>query len=117
MYCRMQKQGIPPNELTLASVLKACSGLSALEQGKQIHAHVVKFGFTLEVPIGSSLSTMYANCGRPDDGLAAFQRMPARDVVSWNAMISSLSQNGYGLEAFRLFQEMQCVQNQTMLPL
>ncbi|GER47566.1 pentatricopeptide repeat-containing protein [Striga asiatica] len=106
LYCTMQKQRIFPNELTMASVLKACSGLSSLEQGKQVHAHVVKNGFTLEVPIGSSLSTMYAKCGSLKDGLHVFRRMPARDVVSWNAMISGLSQNGLGLEAIKLFEEM-----------
>ncbi|KAI3461997.1 hypothetical protein Pfo_018660 [Paulownia fortunei] len=107
LYCRMQMEGIAPNELTMASVLKACSSLSALEQGKQIHAHVVKNGFNLEVPIGSALSTMYAKCGSLDDGYAVFRRMPARDVVSWNAMISGLSQNGLGIEALDLFEEMQ----------
>ncbi|GFP93323.1 pentatricopeptide repeat-containing protein at2g33680 [Phtheirospermum japonicum] len=106
LYCRMQTEGIAPNELTMASVLKACSGLSALEQGKQMHAHVVKNGFNLEVPIGSALSTMYAKCGSLKDGYAIFRRMPARDVVSWNAMISGLSQNGLGLEAIELFEEM-----------
>lgn len=106
LYCRMQMEGIFPNELTMASVLKACSSLSALEQGKQIHAHVVKNGFTLEVPIGSALSTMYAKCGSLDDGHAVFRTMPARDVVSWNAMISGLSQNGRGIEALDLFEEM-----------
>ncbi|KAH6761052.1 Tetratricopeptide repeat superfamily protein [Perilla frutescens var. frutescens] len=106
LYCRMQVEGIAPNELTMASVLKACSSLSALEQGKQIHAHVVKNGFTLEVPIGSALSTMYAKCGSLDDGHAIFRRMSAKDVVTWNAMISGLSQNGQGIEALDLFEEM-----------
>ncbi|EPS64446.1 hypothetical protein M569_10333, partial [Genlisea aurea] len=106
LYCRMQIEGIAPNELTVASVLKACSGLSALEQGKQMHSHVVKNGFALEVPVGSALSTMYAKCGSPEDGNAVFRRMPARDVVSWNAMISALSQNGRGGEALDLFDEM-----------
>ncbi|XP_073314027.1 pentatricopeptide repeat-containing protein At2g33680 [Primulina huaijiensis] len=107
LYCRMQMEGVASNELTLASVLKACSGLSALEQGKQLHAHVVKNGFSLEVPIGSALSTMYAKCGNLVDVNAIFRRMPTRDVVSWNAMISGLSQNGLGLEALELFEEMQ----------
>lgn len=106
LYCRMQMKGIPPNELTLASVLKACSSLSSLEQGKQIHAHVVKNGFTLEVPIGSALSTMYAKCGNLNEGHAIFRRMPSRDVVSWNAMLSGFSQNGRGFEALDLFEEM-----------
>ncbi|XP_057514336.1 pentatricopeptide repeat-containing protein At2g33680-like isoform X1 [Actinidia eriantha] len=106
LYCNMQMEGIFPNELTMASVLKACSSLAALEQGKQIHARVVKYGFGLEVPIGSVLSTMYAKCGSLEDGNTVFRRMPVRDVVAWNSMISGLSQNGLGNEALELFEEM-----------
>ncbi|KAF3627654.1 pentatricopeptide repeat-containing protein like [Capsicum chacoense] len=106
MYCRMLKEGVIPNELTMASVLKACSSLAALEQGKQIHAHIVKHGFRLEVPIGSALSTMYAKSGSLHDGNLVFRRMPARDLVSWNSMMSGLSQNGCGTDALELFEEM-----------
>ncbi|KAG7020430.1 Pentatricopeptide repeat-containing protein, partial [Cucurbita argyrosperma subsp. argyrosperma] len=106
LYCRMQMEGIMPNELTMASVLRACSSLAALEQGKQIHARTIKYGFNLEVPVGSALSTMYAKCGSLEDGNLVFRRMPTRDIVSWNAMISGLSQNGEGLKALELFEEM-----------
>ncbi|XP_048320484.2 pentatricopeptide repeat-containing protein At2g33680 [Ziziphus jujuba] len=107
LYCRMQGEGIMPNELTMASILKACSSLAALEQGKQIHACSIKCGFGLEVPVGSALSNMYAKCGSLEDGNLVFRRMPTRDIVSWNAMISGLSQNGHGIEALVLFEEMQ----------
>ncbi|PSS32800.1 Pentatricopeptide repeat-containing protein [Actinidia chinensis var. chinensis] len=106
LYGKMQMGGILPNELTMAGVLKACSSLAALEQGKQIHARVVKYGFGLEVPIGSVLSIMYAKCGSLEDGNVVFKRMPVRDVVAWNSMISGLSQNGIGNEALDLFEEM-----------
>lgn len=106
LYGKMEMGGILPNELTMASVLKACSSLAALEQGKQLHAHTVKYGFGLEVPIGSALSTMYAKCGCLEDGTLVFRRMLTRDIVSWNAMISGLSQNGRGKEALELFEEM-----------
>ncbi|KAI5656570.1 hypothetical protein M9H77_25363 [Catharanthus roseus] len=106
MYCQMQTESMVPNELTMASVLKACSSLAALELGKQLHAHTIKYGFGLEVPIGSALATMYAKCGSLNNGDIVFRRMPARDVVSWNSMISGLSQNGRGMEALELFEEM-----------
>ncbi|OAY51983.1 pentatricopeptide repeat-containing protein At2g33680-like [Manihot esculenta] len=106
LYGRMQMEGILPNELTMASVLKACSSLAALDQGRQIHARTIKYGLSLEVPVGSALSTMYAKCGSLDEGNIVFKRMPERDTVSCNAMISGLSQNGYGKEALDLFEEM-----------
>ena len=42
---------------------------------------------------------------RLEEGNLAFTRMPKRDVISRNAMISGLSQNGYGKEALELFEE------------
>ena len=85
----------------MASVLKACSSLSAFGQGKQIHAPAIKYAFSLVVPIGSALSTMYVNCGNLEDNSLACRRMPTRDTVSWNAMISGLSQNGRGIKALQ----------------
>ncbi|XP_027332205.1 pentatricopeptide repeat-containing protein At2g33680 [Abrus precatorius] len=106
LYGKMQMEGVIPNDLTMASVLKACSTLAAIDQGKQMHALIIKYGFNLEVPIGSALSAMYAKCGSLDDGYHIFWRMPARDVISWNGMISGLSQNGRGNEALELFEKM-----------
>lgn len=105
-YAKMQAQGIFPNELTMASVLKACSNLAALDQGKQVHTRTVKYGISLELSIGSALSSMYSKCGSLEDGNLVFRRMTVRDIVSWNAMISGLSQNGHGNEALGLFEEM-----------
>lgn len=106
LYARMEAKGIPPNDLTIANVLKGCSSLAALEQGKQVHAHAIKYGLGQRVAIGSALSTMYAKCGCIDDGNMLFRRMPERDVVSWNAMISGLAQNGCSDKALELFDEM-----------
>ncbi|XP_031504595.1 pentatricopeptide repeat-containing protein At2g33680 isoform X2 [Nymphaea colorata] len=106
LYGRMEAENIRPNELTLSSVIKACSLLAALEQGKQMHARTMKYGLGLQVPIGSALSSMYAKCGDLEEGILVFRRIAERDVVSWNAMISGLSQNGRGKEALQLFEEM-----------
>lgn len=106
LYGRMEAEGIPPNNLTIASVLKGCSSLAALEQGKQIHARAIKYGIAGEITIGSSLSSMYAKCGCIDEGNMVFRRMTTRDIVSWNAMISGLAQNGCSDEALELFEEM-----------
>ncbi|XP_065880289.1 pentatricopeptide repeat-containing protein At2g33680-like [Euphorbia lathyris] len=106
LYGIMQMEGVLPNELTMACVIKACSNLAGLEQGRQIHGRMIKYGFSLEVPVGSALSTFYAKCGSLEEGNRVFSRMPERDVLSWNAMISGLSLNGHGIEALDLFEEM-----------
>ncbi|CDY27954.1 BnaCnng05390D [Brassica napus] len=106
LFSRMFSAGIKPSEYTIVGVLNACT---TLELGKQVHGHTIKHGFSLEVPIGSALSTMYSKCGSLEDGSLVFQRTPNKDVVSWNAMISGLSHNGRGDEALELFEEMLAV--------
>ncbi|KAG0502920.1 hypothetical protein HPP92_002992 [Vanilla planifolia] len=106
LYCLIENEGILPNNLTIAGALRACSSLVAFEQGKQIHARSLKYGFGLGIPLGSALSTMYAKCGNLEDCNLVFRRMPYRDVVAWNSIISSYSQNGCGNDALTLFEEM-----------
>eukprot|EP01018_Ginkgo_biloba_P001792 Gb_35793 [translate_table: standard] len=106
LYSQMQKAGISPNESTITSVLTACASLAALEQGRQVHEHIIKMGFESNVFVASALITMYCKCGNIENAHHAFKNMPERDVVSWNAMISGFALHGHGKEALKLFEQM-----------
>eukprot|EP01018_Ginkgo_biloba_P034179 Gb_33068 [translate_table: standard] len=107
LYSQMQCAGIQPDNFTFPLVLKACAGLSALQAGKEVHDHVVRTGFELEVIVGNSLVAMYAKCGSIQDAYHVFDKMPRRNVVSWNAMIWGYAQNGHSSKALTLFNQMQ----------
>jgi pentatricopeptide repeat protein len=66
----------------------------------------VKYGLGLGAPVGSALSTMYSKCGHLEAGMSVFRRIPDRDVIAWNSIISGFSQNGCGNGALDLFEEM-----------
>eukprot|EP01018_Ginkgo_biloba_P034142 Gb_28028 [translate_table: standard] len=106
-FSRMQGEGIQPNNFTFPFVLKACAGLSALQEGKEIHNHVVRNGYESDVFVVNALVAMYAKCGSIKVARQLFDKIPERDVVSWNAMISGYVQNGHAHEAFSLFTRMQ----------
>ncbi|KAM1796753.1 hypothetical protein ACFX11_036957 [Malus domestica] len=75
-------------------------------QGKQIHVHILKFGFMSDPFVGNSLVNMYAKCGSIEDEDRAFTEVPERGIVSWSAMIGGLAQHGHGREALNLFTQM-----------
>eukprot|EP00249_Psilotum_nudum_P023602 c28935_g13_i2 orf=32-1021(-) len=50
---------------------------------------------------------MYGKCGSLDDARSAFDKIPERSIASWNAMIATYAQHGYGNDALRLFRLMQ----------
>jgi pentatricopeptide repeat protein len=107
LFEEMQWSGMKPNDFTFANVLRACASLAALARGRQAHAHLIKSGFEEKIFPGSTLVDMYAKCGSIEDAQEVFERMPKRNVVSWNAMITGCAQHGLGKEALKLFEKMQ----------
>ncbi|CAN6456660.1 unnamed protein product [Victoria cruziana] len=97
------------DEFSFSSVLKASASCAVLEQGKQIHVHVVKSGFESSVYVGSALVDMYSKCGRLQDAYSVFKVMPEKNVVSWNSMIMCFAQHGFSKHALHLFEEMEKV--------
>ncbi|KAK3207102.1 hypothetical protein Dsin_021148 [Dipteronia sinensis] len=106
LYLEMQDREIKPDSFVCSSLLNACANLSAYEQGKQVHVHLIKFGFMSDTFAGNSLVNMYAKCGSIDDADCAFSEIPVRGIVSWSAMIGGLAQHGHGKEALKLFNQM-----------
>ncbi|XP_031742497.1 pentatricopeptide repeat-containing protein At3g46790, chloroplastic, partial [Cucumis sativus] len=95
-----------PNSVTMVSVLQACAAFAALEQGKLIHAYILRRGLDSILPVISALITMYARCGKLESGQLIFDRMHKKDVVLWNSLISSYGLHGYGRKAIKIFEEM-----------
>ncbi len=106
-FIEMLQKAVKPNSLTLSIVLNASAGLATLNQGLQIHAHIVKMDLELDLSIQNSLVSMYSKCGNVDDAYMIFKNINAPNIVSFNSIITGFAQNGFGEEALRLFQKMQ----------
>lgn len=105
-FKRMLESGLKPNPSSLSSVLLACSNLSALELGKQVHQLICKSPVSSNITAGTSLLSMYCKCGDLENAWKLFLLMPQKDVVTWNSMISGYAQHGAGEKALHLFHEM-----------
>eukprot|EP01018_Ginkgo_biloba_P025327 Gb_09957 [translate_table: standard] len=105
-FMQMRKEGIEPRQSTFATLLSVCASLTDLEQGKQVHSHVIKSGFKSNVTVGNALVTMYSKCGNVDHARQSFDKMSERNVVSWTAMIAGYTQNGRIEDAHQLFSKM-----------
>ena len=62
-------------------------GVLDLVRGREVHVHVLRFGFELDVDVVNALITMYVKCGDVQSARLMFDRMPRRGRISWNAMI------------------------------
>ena len=107
IYHQMRLTGVQPDEYTFATLVKASSCLTALEQGRQIQANVIKLDYGLDPFVGTSLIDMYAKCGNIGDAYLLFQRMKVSNIALWNAMLIGLAQYGNAKEALKLFKAME----------
>ncbi|CAN6713878.1 unnamed protein product [Malus baccata var. baccata] len=95
------------DSVIVLAVLRACSSLAVRPRGMEIHGLVVKMGFDSDVFVGGALVDMYAKCRDMESAQIVFYRLPARDLVSWNALISGYTQNEFPDEALKAFLDMQ----------
>uniref|UniRef100_A0A0D9ZN50 Pentacotripeptide-repeat region of PRORP domain-containing protein n=1 Tax=Oryza glumipatula TaxID=40148 RepID=A0A0D9ZN50_9ORYZ len=110
-FWRMRHCNVRSDEATFASVLKACSDVTAFADGKEIHGLITKSGFGSYETATSALIDMYSKCGDVISSFEAFKELKNKqDIMPWNSMIVGFAKNGYADEALLLFQKMEELQ-------
>lgn len=71
-FSRMQEDGIAPNEVTILSVLRACSLINELLVFKWVHGLIMKVGWCLDDFVLNSLLEMYLVNGYFFEGMQIF---------------------------------------------
>nr|XP_004296321.2 PREDICTED: pentatricopeptide repeat-containing protein At4g21065-like [Fragaria vesca subsp. vesca] len=97
---------VVPDSFTLSFVLKACTRLSDFRTGRVLHCYVEKLGFRSNLFLMNMILNLYALCGEVRDARKMFDKMPQRDVVTWNTMMTVLVKRGDVEEAYDLFLRM-----------
>ncbi|KAI3921977.1 hypothetical protein MKX01_005666 [Papaver californicum] len=100
-------EGVEPDELTVVSILKACSQEKDIDIGELVHCYAVKRGFGFDVFVGNSLVDMYSKCSQANSAFEVFKEMPLRNIVSWNSILSGFVHNELYSKVLTLFGSMQ----------
>lgn len=107
MYLEMLSRNFRPDRYTFPFLLKGFTRDIALERGKELHCHVVKYGFDSNVFVQNSLVHMYSLCGWIDMARGVFDLSQTSDVVTWNVMMSGYNRIKKFIESIKLFDEME----------
>ncbi|XP_059653362.1 pentatricopeptide repeat-containing protein At5g48910 [Cornus florida] len=112
----IQNQFVEPNCFTFPSALKACARTGRLEEGKQLHCMIVKYGLDSDEFVLSNLVRMYVMCGVMNDAQGLFvssvevenseKRREVGNVVLWNVMVDGYIRLGDFKAARQLFDKM-----------
>ncbi|KAJ6734755.1 hypothetical protein OIU79_001926 [Salix purpurea] len=106
LYMNMLDDGVRPDEVTLVSVISACTNLGDFQMGFSVHSYIDENGFGWMVSLCNALIDMYAKCGCMDRAWQVFNSMSRKSLVTWNSMISACANNRNPEDAFGLFSRM-----------
>lgn len=106
MFYLMWGAGVRPNEVTMVSLVSACSQLGILSLGKSVHKYVEKSGVSVSVNLTNSLVDMYGKCGCLVAARKVFDGMEGRDAFSWTSMMNAYAKCGHLELAKEVFDEM-----------
>ncbi|KAK1392802.1 Pentatricopeptide repeat-containing protein [Heracleum sosnowskyi] len=110
-YKRFLQCGFYPDMFSFPVVLKSCTKICGIGEGKQIHGMVLKMGFACDLYVRNSMIHFYGSCGDCVDAGKLFDEMTVRDVVSWSGLISGCVRAGLYDEAILRFKEMDIMPN------
>ncbi|XP_015581308.2 pentatricopeptide repeat-containing protein At4g32450, mitochondrial [Ricinus communis] len=86
-------------------LMRICGEAKASEEAKVVHDHLVRLQSPLAVSTFNKILEMYGKCGDMDSAFAVFNKMPKRNLTTWDTMIAWLAKNGLGEDAIDLFSQ------------
>ncbi|KAJ9692071.1 hypothetical protein PVL29_011251 [Vitis rotundifolia] len=107
LFGGMRMRGIGATAEALAVVLSVSVDLAAFDEGKVIHGYVVKGGFENYLFVKNSLICLYGKHGNVNAARILFLEIKTKNIVSWNALISSYADLGWCDEAFAIFLQLE----------
>ncbi|KAJ9563584.1 hypothetical protein OSB04_008744 [Centaurea solstitialis] len=102
----IRRSDVMPLSFTVANCLRACSKISAVNEGMQVHGFAVKTNLVESSVVSGSLIDMYAKHGDLDSAHSVFNVPHARDLMNWTSIVTAYASNGRTEEARKLFDEM-----------
>ncbi|GFQ01067.1 putative pentatricopeptide repeat-containing protein at3g25970 [Phtheirospermum japonicum] len=108
IFLEMMRFGLEMDVYTYSCIISACFGNAQIRLGKSLHGLVIKRGLERVTEISNVLISMYlkSNSQSVDDSLRIFEKIDIKDLVSWNTILTGLSQIGLSENTLRLFQYM-----------
>ncbi|XP_031473918.1 pentatricopeptide repeat-containing protein At2g15690, mitochondrial-like [Nymphaea colorata] len=102
----LERQGVRIEPSVFLALIEGCAGAKSVEEAKRVHDHFLRTPFRHDVYINNRLIDMYSKCGSMADARQMFDRMPERNLESWNLLIKGFAANGQGEDALQMFKQL-----------
>ncbi|XP_057964479.1 pentatricopeptide repeat-containing protein At5g39680 [Malania oleifera] len=97
---------LSPNEYVLATVLSSCANGGRVDEGRQLHGHVVKSGLLFHQYVKNALIYMYSRSSDVEGAVWVLNAVPGMDIFSYNSIMDAFLEHGYLREACEILSRM-----------
>ncbi|XP_057977151.1 pentatricopeptide repeat-containing protein At2g22410, mitochondrial-like [Malania oleifera] len=106
LFDLMVLSDVEPNEVTMITVLSACSQKRDLNLGKSMHEYVENNNVNCSLNLMNAMLDMYVKCGCLSTAREIFDKMDTKDAFSWTSMINGYAKHGELVIARDFFDKM-----------
>lgn len=106
LFSEIQKHETTQTPYILNKIVSFCANSGLFFIGIQLHSPIIKMGLDSNVYITTALIDMYGKCSVVSAAVKVFDKMPVRNVVSWNTLMSVYMHNQNPNFAIELFSGM-----------
>lgn len=104
----MRRRGVEISAESVAVVLSVCGDMDGVQWGKEIHGYVIRGGYEDYLFLKNALIGTYGKKHEyVGDAHKIFSEIKNKNLVSWNALISSYAESGLCDEAYAVFLQLE----------
>ncbi|KAI3944207.1 hypothetical protein MKW98_016437 [Papaver atlanticum] len=100
----------------IAVVLSSCAEFDKFQMAKEIHGYVISGGFQDYMFVQNSLISVYGKNENVEEARNLFMQTKMKNLVSWNALISSFADAGSCDEAHKTFSQLVNIDDRKLRP-
>ncbi|XP_028778747.1 putative pentatricopeptide repeat-containing protein At1g17630 [Neltuma alba] len=106
LFKALNMRGTEISAEALAVVLSVCADMASIDRSKELHSYIVKGGYENYLFVKNALIGAY---GKHEllDAHKLFSEITSKNIVSWNALISSYAECGLCDEALSVFLQLE----------
>ncbi|KAK9115095.1 hypothetical protein Syun_021892 [Stephania yunnanensis] len=102
-FREMLAADVKPDEVAMLALLSAAAQLRSMHLCSWVENCINECGFKSDIRILNAIISMYMECGSIDRAFDVFQKIPNKDVISYNSMITGCAAHGDPSNVFHLF--------------
>ncbi|CAL5200650.1 unnamed protein product [Lathyrus oleraceus] len=102
LFSQMRREDVKPNHFTYSAILTVQHAVFVSE----MHAEVIKTNYEKSSSVGTALLDAYVKIGNINDAVKVFDKIEAKDLMAWSAMLAGYAQTGETEEAAKIFRQL-----------